>query len=571
MNTTPRRKFWGWGFEGQGLDEDEAQRLRERVARGFGVDELSGPPPPPIDEVPLRSPRIQPPPSLAHLCTADPYERLLHSYGRSFADAVRIFRRDFPEPPDQVAYPKTEDDVTSLLSWIDGAGAAAIPFGGGSSVCGGVEPAVGDNYRGTVSLDLAALTGVVEVDATSRAASIRAGTRGPVLEAELKSHGLTLRHFPQSFEHSTLGGWIATRSGGHFASLFTHIDDFVESLRVVTPRGTLESRRLPGSGAGPSPDRLFIGSEGILGVITQAWVRLQSVPKFRASAAALFSDFFAGSEAVRALSQAGLYPSNCRLIDAREAAVSGAADGSHALLVLGFESGDHPVEPWMARALELVADAGGEVQLPEGGDGHAGDPHRTGAAGEWRRAFLRAPYAREVLAPTGVIGDTFETAVTWDRFHDLYEGVMARMGEVIREVTGKPGHLSCRFTHVYPDGPAPYFTFQGLGTLAGALEQWREIKEEANQLVVALGGTVTHHHAVGRDHRSGYRRQRPALFADALAAAKHALDPNAILNPGVLIDPIGRPLGVTGAMKGAVSRDPESEPPRVDELGGVRQ
>ena len=195
----------------------------------------------------------------------------------------------------------------ALLDWAGDAGAAVIPFGGGSSVVGGVEPAVGEGWRGTVSLDLSRLDRVLEIDRASRAARIQAGILGPALEAALKPEGLTLRHFPQSFEFSTLGGWIATRSGGHFATLYTHIDDFVESLRVVTPSGTVATRRLPGSGAGPSPDRLFIGSEGALGIITEAWMRLQHRPRHRASLAVAFDEFHRAAEAVRVIAQAGLF------------------------------------------------------------------------------------------------------------------------------------------------------------------------------------------------------------------------------------------------------------------------
>ena len=197
--------------------------------------------------------------------------------------------------------------------------------GGGSSVVGGVEPAVGDGFAGTISLDLKGLDRVLEVDRASRAARIQGGILGPALETVLKPHDLTLRHFPQSFECSTLGGWIATRSGGHYATLYTHIDDFVEGLRVVTPTGLLETRRLPGSGAGPSPDRMLIGSEGILGVITEAWMRLQDRPTFRASASVSFDDFAAGAAAARAIAQAGLFPANCRLLDPGEAATSASA------------------------------------------------------------------------------------------------------------------------------------------------------------------------------------------------------------------------------------------------------
>jgi alkyldihydroxyacetonephosphate synthase len=249
-----------------------------------------------------------------------------------------------------------------VLDWCSDAGVAAIPFGGGSSVVGGVEPDVGDGYRGVISVDLRHLQGVLEVDRTSRAARIAAGTLGPALEAQLKPHGLTLRHFPQSFEWSTLGGWIATRSGGHFATLHTHIDEFVEAVRVVTPRGVLQTRRLPASGAGPSAERLFCGSEGTLGVITEAWMRVQARPRFRAGASVLFAGFADAVQASLELAQSGLHPANCRLLGHDEALMSGSGDGSHAILVLGFESADHELGPWLARALEICASHGGEVR-----------------------------------------------------------------------------------------------------------------------------------------------------------------------------------------------------------------
>jgi alkyldihydroxyacetonephosphate synthase len=544
--TARRRKFWGWGYEDEIVGADEAKLVFAEVVRRHGAIGDAAATPPSANEFDLRPPRISPPASLAHLCAADPHERLAHAYGKSFPDTVRMFRREVPEPPDFIAFPAKEADVVRLLDWAGGAHVAVIPYGGGTSVVGGVEPAVGEDYAGTLSLDLAKLDQVLEVDHASRAARIQGGASVPALEAQLKPHKLTLRHFPQSFLHATLGGMIATRSGGHYASLYTHIDDFVEATRSVTPRGVLETRRLPGSGAGPSPDRLMIGSEGILGIITEAWMRVQDAPRFRANVSVQFDDFHEAAEAVRALSQSWLFPSNCRLLDAEEARNTGAGDGRAALMVLSFESADHPVEAWMARALQLVADHGGRYDKAALTDP---DAHRKDAAGAWRDAFIRMPYYREILTPRSVIMDTFETAITWDRFPAFHEAVMAEMRAAIARATGAPGSLTCRFTHVYPDGPAPYFTFSALGKWDGLIAQWREIKTAANEIVVANGGTVTHHHAVGRDHRpGGYDAQRPQLFAEALAAAKSALDPNAILNPGVLIDPAGAKPGVKGAM-----------------------
>ncbi len=445
---------------------------------------------------------------------------------------MRGLAGDYAGVPDVVAYPRNETEIAAVMDWAGGAQAALTPFGGGSSVVGGVEPKLDETrYKAAITLDLRHLDRVLEVDRTSRAARIQGGIFGPALEAQLKPHNLTLRHFPQSFEFSTLGGWIATRSGGHFATLYTHIDDLVESLRVVTPRGTLETRRLPGSGAGPSPDRMFIGSEGILGVITEAWMRLQDRPRFRAGGAVRFADFFAAARAVRAIAQAGLYPANCRILDPQEAYNTGAGDGRSAIMVLAFESGDHPLDAWMARALECCADHGGTPETT------APDAHREGAADLWRNAFIRMPYAREITIQRAIISDTFETAITGERFEKFHDDVKAATEAAIRQATGRPGQVTCRFTHAYPDGPAPYFSFHALGDHGRLLEQWQIIKDAAGNALIAAGGTITHHHAVGRDHRPWYDRQRPELFAAALRAAKQAVDPRGMLNPGVLIDP----------------------------------
>jgi alkyldihydroxyacetonephosphate synthase len=532
---TRKRKFWGWGYEDQGLTAEQHRKLAERMSERFGLSGLKVVAAPTIDQIELRKPRVAPPPELAAVCSADPHERASHTYGKSFRDIVRGLRREFPNPPDLVAFPTSEAEVVAILEWCDAARIVAIPYGGGSSVVGGTEPPAGDDYRGVVSLDLARLDQVLEIDRRSRAARIQGGIFGPALEDHLKPHGLTLRHFPQSFEFSSLGGWIATRSGGHYATLYTHIDDFVESTRVVTPTGIVESRRLPGSGAGPSPDRMFIGSEGILGVITEAWMRLQDRPTFRAGASVMFADFMRGAEAVRAIARSGLYPANCRLLDPGEAANSGASADGSAVLVLAFESADHPLDAWMKRALECCADHGGRIPDPEAAARDAAATHQ-GAAGAWREAFLAGPYVHDAMVAIGMLSETFETAITWDRFADFHTRVMERTTDIARRVCGQ-ATVTCRLTHAYPDGAAPYYTVMGPARAGSELAQWAEIKRAASDLLIELGGTITHHHAVGRDHRPWYDRQRPEGFARALRAAKRALDPNAILNPGVLIDP----------------------------------
>jgi alkyldihydroxyacetonephosphate synthase len=528
-----RLKHFGWGREGEGMSPEEEGLALDRYRRLFQADSFQEVAPPPLSRIELRPQRLTPPPALAKFCSSEAYDRAAHTYGKSFSDYARGLVGNYANAPDVVAYPRNEAETAAVVDWAGAAQAALIPFGGGSSVVGGVEPRLdGTAQKAAVTLDLRYLNRVCEVDRTSRAACIEAGIFGPALEAQLRPLGLTLRHFPQSYEYSTLGGWIATRSGGHFATLYTHIDDFVESLRVVTPRGSLETRRLPGSGAGPSPERLFIGSEGVLGVITQAWMRLQDRPRFRAGGAVHFDDFFTAARAVRAIVQAGLYPANCRILDPLEAYNTGAGDGRSAVLVLAFESADHPLEGWMGRALECCADYRGTPEQT----GKA-DAHREGAAGLWRNAFIRMPYARECLVRRAIIVDTFETAITWDRFEEFHEKIKRATEMAIRDATGRSGQVTCRFTHVYPDGPAPYFTFHALGRHGDLPTQWRMIKTAASEALIAAGGTITHHHAVGRDHRPWYDKERPPLFAAALRAAKSALDPQGLFNPGVLIDP----------------------------------
>jgi alkyldihydroxyacetonephosphate synthase len=547
-------KHWGWGYEDQAPSrrelEEAAAGIRERFGFGGEPEEAV-----PLEAVEVRAPRLKAPSGLGELFTDEKHERVSRALGKAYRDVVRGFRGEFENPPDLVARPRDESEVEAVLSWCEAEGAAVIPFGGGTSVVGGVEGRLGE--RPFVSLDLRRLDRVLELDAVSQAARIQAGATGPDLEDQLREHGMTLRHFPQSFEFSTLGGWVATRAGGHFATLYTHIDDLVESVRAITPRGTWESRRLPGSGAGPSPDRALIGSEGTLGVVTEAWMRVRPRPEFKASCGVEFDDFLAAARAVREIAQSGLNPSNCRLLDALEAGTTGAGSGEKSLLVLGFESAHHPVGAPMNQAIAIAAEHGGDpsevreqaaptTPVPTGRKRTDSDrirPVDGDAVGTWRNAFLLAPYLRDTFVACGVLSETFETAVTWDRFEELHavaiETARAKVAEVCDAPADGPGapRVSCRFTHVYPDGPAPYFTVMAPAVRGGEVEQWDEVKAAASEAVLEAGGTITHHHAVGRDHRPWYDRQRPAPFAAALRAAKAELDPAGILNPGVLIDP----------------------------------
>jgi alkyldihydroxyacetonephosphate synthase len=512
------RSWWGWGLAEAALGEAECGALASRIRAFLPLDGHLRPVPP---VPPLPASRLRPPDTLAAICRDDPLTRAAHAHGKAYRDVVRNLRGELERPPDLVAYPRGETDVTALLDWAAVSGTAVVPFGGGTSVVGGVE------YRGDLpwlSIDLTRLEQVLEVDTVGRAARIEAGVLGPALEDRLRPYDLTLRHFPQSFEFSTLGGWLATRAGGHYATGHTHIDDLVESLRVVTPAGVNESLRVPASGAGPSPDRLFLGSEGILGIIVQAWVRLRRRPRFRARSAVRFADYADAVAATRAVAQSGLQPSNCRLLDPVEGMLNaGVTDGS-AVLLLGFESASAPVDADLTAAAALCAE-------------HHGSVVDSGATGRWRESFLRAPYLRDAMARLGLVVETFETATTWDRFPALHAAVTDAVATAAVGITGSSAVVTCRFTHVYPDGPAPYFTVIAAGRRGSEIVIWDQLKAAASEALLRHGATITHHHAVGRDHRPWYDRQRPEPFGLALRAAKGALDPQGILNPGVLLDP----------------------------------
>ena len=523
MTTTARHPAL-WGDPAAALPRDTADEVTSLLATRFPGTDLTSEPVRDWRSVDVPAPGVTPPAALRDLSAVDPFTRVLHATGRSFTDLVQARRGSYGRVPDVVATPRTDAEVAAVLDWCADQHLTCIPFGGGTSVVGGVNAPA--DARGVVTLQMREMDRVLEVDTVSRAARIQAGATGPLLEQQLREHDLTLRFYPQSFEFSTLGGWVATRAGGHYATRSTHIDDVVEAVTAITPTGTWSSARLPASGAGPSPDRLLLGSEGTLGIVTEAWVRLQQRPQHRAAQSVAFATFDRGSAAVRAIVQAGLEPAGCRLLDPTEAALNGAGDGSAAVLLLAFESAALPVDHLLDAALEICRDAGG---TPAERDG-------TDVAGQWRGAFLRAPYLRDILLSLGLVVETFETATTWDRFDALVAAILEATTAAVVDVCGD-GMVTARITHAYPDGAAPYFTVVAPGRRGDEVAQWQQIKAAASEAIAAAGGTITHHHAVGRDHRPWYDGQRPDLFARALRAVKAELDPAGILNPAVLLDP----------------------------------
>ncbi|MEV4509739.1 FAD-binding oxidoreductase [Dactylosporangium sp. NPDC049525] len=514
------RSWWGWGWADDALDDDACRRLAETSLRPWMPIDGSVLPVP-YDPV-LGPPRLIPPSIMEEAFTADSMIRAAHTYGKAFRDVVRALHGRLDNPPDLVCYPRTAHDVVATLDWAEAVGAAVVPYGGGSSVVGGVE------YRGDapwISLDLSRLNRIGEVDEVNHAVRVQAGVFGPALEKALAPHGLTLRHYPQSFEFSTVGGWLATRSAGHYATGPTRIDDFVEALRVITPQGPVESLRVPGSGAGPSTDRLFLGSEGTLGVIVEAWLRVTERPAAadRAAASVAFPVYGQAVAAVRTILQAGLRPSNCRLLDPVEAMLNAGATDGQARLLLGFEGATTAL---LADAVTICADHGG-VAAP----GASATAASNGDHGAWRASFLRAPYTRDALIRLGLVVETVETACTWSRFEALHAAVLAAAQAA---APARVAVVTCRLTHAYPDGPAPYFTIITPARRGAEVVIWDEIKAAVSEAITANGGTITHHHAVGRDHLPWLAQQRDPLVTEVLRAAKRTLDPRGILNPGAL-------------------------------------
>lgn len=514
----------GWGYVEDALDEARRKRLLEAMRSFLGDKVAALRPPPEAPDIKLSAPRISPPTSLTSFVTTNHGARLLHAVGRSFRDLAALRTDAIIPAPDVVATPADENQLAQVLAWAGDKRLAVIPYGGGSSVVGGVNPEKLEDWRAAVTVDLRCLNGVFEVNERDRVVHAQAGIFGPDLDAALKPHGLTVRHYPQSYYHSTLGGWVATRGAGHFSTLRTKIEDRVQSLAVMTPDGlTMETLPVPASSIGPDPNRLWCGSEGCLGVIVDVRLRVVAAPTHRDSVAVGFSDFETALEATRAIVQAELWPAQMRVLDPFEHAVSAALagrSGQGALMILGFEA---------TRAVAAQRDLALEIANEHGGVAQAG---ADSGAGNWRDAFFAQPYMRDALLDHAVIADTFETAVRWSALPDFYQRVRAATMEAVTEVGGSGG-VTCRVTHAYPDGAALYFTFYAPGDHDALIKQWLEIKAAGADAVVGGGGTMSHHHAMGRDHKFWAYPEVPTAYRAAIRGAKRALDPLGIMNPGL--------------------------------------
>ncbi len=541
MSNLPKRdsKWWGWGDPAIAaeIDADTLAVLRGEVGE---LEPASHPDS--IESVEL--PQARPlPESIATAVGAENVlagheDRVRHAAGKGYRDLVLLRCGQLEAAPDAVVLPTDAVAVAAVLEACSDAGVAVVPFGGGTSVVGGVDPIPGE-HEALISLDLGRLRGV-SIDRRSLTARLGAGLRGPETEAALGREGLTLGHFPQSFEYATIGGFAATRSAGQASSGYGRFDSVVSSVRLIAPAGEMRTLETPHTAAGPALRELIVGSEGTLGVIPDVTVRVRPAPAQRRYEAWMAESFEAGAEIVRAMAQGAALPDVVRVSDEEETRVSlalsgprGAARtlldgylglrrrGGGSLIIIGTEGEPESVARRRALAVRVLR-TGGAAYLGQG------------AGRSWEHGRYRGPYLRDALMDTGCIVETLETSHTWSHLGDLRRSV----GDAIRAALaaqGTPGLAFCHLSHAYPDGASLYFTFIARSLPGRLIEQWAEVKRAASEAIVAAGATITHHHAVGRDHAPYMEAEVGAVGLDVLRAAKERLDPAGIMNPGKLL------------------------------------
>ena len=542
----PRMRWWGWGVDGHDapLPRPAAALLRDQL--GVGDARAA---PPRLDHIALAEPAL-PAEQRAQLATSvggdeyvrdDHLTRVAHAAGRSYPDLLRLRSGGPLDAPDAVVYPADHDQVAAVLAACAQQRIAVVPFGGGTSVVGGVEPTRGP-FAAAISLDLARLDGLHTIDLRSQLATFEAGTLGPQVEQRLQAHGLTLGHYPQSFEFSTVGGWAATRSAGQASTGYGRIDELTVALRAATPSGELTTLPVPASAAGPDLRELLLGSEGVLGVITEVTLRVRPLPQQQRFDTYALPGFAAGTDALRELEQAGAAPDVARLSDEEETRVS-LALASHpaatrllraymdartrrhgaagCLTILGFDGDPAEVARRRSRARKILRRHGAVALGPA-----------PGAA--WAKGRFHGAYVRDELMSRGVLVDTLETATTWSALTATHQRIRDALHDALA-ARGTPPVVMCHVSHLYPTGASLYFTFLARQEPGAERAQWQAAKRAAGDAIAAAGATITHHHAVGGDHAAWLQGEIGPLGIAALKAVKAHVDPAGIMNPGKLI------------------------------------
>lgn len=539
--SAPRRdsKWWGWGDPSVApeLDGPALATLRERIGElqpAPRATEPEGFDLPPAQQLPRALIEAVGEENVF----AGTEDRIRHATGCGYVDLARLRSGKLDAAPDAVLLPADPATVKRVLDLCASEGIAIVPFGGGTSVVGGIEPLRGGHER-LVSLDLSRLRNV-EVDSRSLTARLGAGLRGPEAEAELGKHGLVLGHYPQSFEYATIGGFAATRSAGQASSGYGRFDSLVSSVRLIAPNGDLHTLETPHTAAGPALREVIIGSEGVFGVIPDVTVRVRPAPRQRRYEAWMVESFEAGSEIVRSLAQGPGLPDVIRLSDEEETEVSLALSGPRGvagslfggylglrrrrggcLIIVGLEGSEESVA--RRRALNVR-------ELRKGGAVYLGQ-----AAGRsWEHGRYQGPYLRDTLMDMGAMVETLETSHTWTGLSALHQAVGAAIRESLSS-QGTRGLVFCHLSHAYADGASLYFTFISRVRRGAEVEQWRQVKQAASEAIVAGGGTITHHHAVGRDHAPYMEAEVGKAGLEVLQAVKDQLDPSGIMNPGKLL------------------------------------
>jgi alkyldihydroxyacetonephosphate synthase len=530
-------KWWGWGDPGKRLEIGPDARAMLRAELGAAEPAVVAE----IDAVAMPQARALPD-AVARAADSAVHagheDRLRHAAGKSYPDLVRTRGGRLDAAPDAVVRPASSDQVAAILDACADAGVAVVPFGGGTSVVGGVDPIAGP-HGAVISLDLARLRRC-DVDSTSMTARLGPGLRGPEAESALAGAGVTLGHFPQSFEYATIGGFAATRSAGQASAGYGRFDDLVTAIEMRTPSGALGTRRPPHTAAGPALRELIVGSEGVLGVITDVTVRVRPAPEVSRYEGWIAADFESGAEAVRALAQAGRLPDVTRLSDEEETRVSLALSGASGwkrslldsylrlrrraggcMLILGWEGEAEDAERRRALSARVLR-AAGAVKL-------GGAPGRA-----WSHGRFDGPYLRDELLDLGYFVETLETAHDWSHYQELYRGVAEALRGALT-AGGGSALVWCHLSHAYRDGASLYFTFVAPRRVGAEIDQWRAAKTAACEAILSAGGTITHHHAVGRDHAPYMPAEVGDLGVEALRALKARLDPRGIMNPGKLL------------------------------------
>lgn len=543
-NTQPRMRWWGWGEDGHDdpVKSGAKRMLSEVCGWPAGVEN----PPVDLDSVRLPEPRLRHEAFVritellgpGHV-RDDHATRVSHSIGRSTPDLIRL-RSGLPSSaPDAVLYPGTAAEVDDLLSLCQEERIAVVPFGGGTSVVGGVDTMHGQ-FRASVCISLSRFDEIVDIDEESLTVTAQAGVFGPDLEEKLQAAGFTLGHFPQSFEFSTVGGWVATRSAGQQSNGYGRIDDKVLGLRCSTPKGPIDLRPSPASAAGPDPRQMFLGSEGTLGIITEVTLGISRLPEVSLPDAWFFPDFQTGATALREMEQDGLRPDIARLSDVNETAFGLAQLGSGirrkavlallrargittpCLLVLRYDG--KKVATRMRRA------DGRDVARKHKGVSFGGSPETM-----WEKHRFSTPYLRDQLLTEGMLVDTLETSAPWAVIDSLHETIGRELEESSAGL-GAPALVLCHISHLYPTGCSLYYTIFARQEEGRQIAQWKALKTAAGDAVIAGGGTITHHHATGRDHAPWIPRETGELWVRMLRAAKAEADPVGIMNPGKLMN-----------------------------------